>query len=182
MMCLAVALADPVALLCLQNRISQWSALLSTSPVCQWRDSTPSSSRWGRGPCARCPRPGGWWASPGSRQHCWLSQETGYRSDPPLPLRFWWPIMFFIPQIHLQIGNKVDGFYFWCIPNWEDEVKYRFSLICRNKTPQDDWKLFQLYMLIIVLILPSIIMTAAYSSISRKLLSLSTDTEQSLNR
>ena len=91
-------------------------------------------------------------------------------------------IIFYFRQIHLQIGNKVDGFYFWCIPNWEDEVKYRFSLICCNKTPQDDWKLFQLYMLIIVLILPSIIMTAAYSSISRKLLSLSTDTEQSLNR
>ena len=46
---------------------------------------------------------------------------------------------------------------------------------------QGDWRLFQLYMLIIVLILPSIIMTAAYTSISRKLLSL-TDTEQSLNR
>ena len=48
-------------------------------------------------------------------------------------------------------------------------------------TVQGDWRLFQLYMLIIVLILPSIIMTTAYSSISRKLLSL-TDTEQSLNR
>ena len=90
-------------------------------------------------------------------------------------------IIFYFRQIHLQIGNKVDGFYFWCIPNWEDEVKYCFYSFFYIKNPQGNWRLFQLYMLIIVLILPSIIMTAAYSSISRKLLSL-TDREQSLNR
>ena len=32
-------------------------------------------------------------------------------------------------QIHLPIGNKVDGFFFWCIPNYQDQVKKILSLI-----------------------------------------------------
>ena len=36
----------------------------------------------------------------------------------------------FSPQIHFKIGNKVDGFFFWCIPNWEEPKL---------------WRLFQLY-------------------------------------
>ena len=38
---------------------------------------------------------------------------------------------------------------------------------------QAHWQGFQLYMLVIVLVLPTLIMTIAYSAISRKLLSLS---------
>ena len=57
----------------------------------------------------------------------------------------------------MEIGNKVDGFYFWCIPNWED---------------REHWQMFQLYMLIIILVLPTIIMTAAYTGISREILDL----------
>ena len=70
-----------------------------------------------------------------------------------LDLRF----IYFI-QIHWKIGNKVDGFYFWCIPNWDDRVH---------------WQMFQLYMLIIIMILPTIIMTVSYSGISREILKLS---------
>ena len=84
-------------------------------------------------------------------------------------------------QIHLPIGNKVDGFFFWCIPNYQDQVKKILSLTAAAARTQDLWRIFQLYMMIIVLIIPSIIMTAAYFSISRKLLSL-TSTEQRLNR
>ena len=46
---------------------------------------------------------------------------------------------------------------------------------------QDHWQVFQLYMLTIVLIVPTIIMTIAYSAISRKLLNLSSSKE-TLNR
>ena len=78
-----------------------------------------------------------------------------------LDLRF----IYFL-QIHWEIGNKVDGFYFWCIPNWDDRVH---------------WQMFQLYMLIIIMILPTIIMTVSYSGISREILNLS-QSENSLER
>ena len=78
-----------------------------------------------------------------------------------LDLRF----IYFI-QIHWKIGNNVDGFYFWCIPNWDDRVH---------------WQMFQLYMLIIIMILPTIIMTVSYSGISREILNLS-QSENSLER
>ena len=57
--------------------------------------------------------------------------------------------------MQFQVGNKVDGFFFWCIPNWE-ETFY--------------WQVFQLYMLVIVLVLPSMVMMFAYSTISVEVL------------
>ena len=58
-------------------------------------------------------------------------------------------------QTQFEVGNKVDGFHFWCIPNWE-ETFY--------------WQVFQLYMLTVVLVLPSMVMMFAYSSISSQVL------------
>ena len=46
-------------------------------------------------------------------------------------------------------------------------------MFCFTFTLLAHWQGFQLYMLAIVLVLPSLIMTIAYSAISRKLLSLS---------
>ena len=69
-------------------------------------------------------------------------------------------------QIHRQIGNKVDGFFYWCIPNVDQRIF---------------WQIFQVYMLIIIMVLPTVVMTFAYTSISREVLKLSradNDTER----
>merc|ERR1719234_291254 len=60
-------------------------------------------------------------------------------------------------QVHYQIGNKTDGFHFWCIPNWEERGM---------------WKIFQLYMLAIVVVMPTIMMTFAYTAISRAVMNI----------
>ena len=57
--------------------------------------------------------------------------------------------------MHYKIGNENDGYHLWCIPNWDN---------------RQHWQMFQLYMLCTILILPSLIMTIAYSSISREIL------------
>ena len=85
-------------------------------------------------------------------------------------------------QVHYQIGNKKDGFHFWCIPNWEERGMWKifqvfnqiFSLqlsvlerkcLCRNINLVK--KSFQLYMMAIVVVMPTIMMTFAYTAISR---------------
>jgi len=60
-------------------------------------------------------------------------------------------------QVHYQIGNKKDGFHFWCIPNWEERGM---------------WKIFQLYMMAIVVVMPTIMMTFAYTAISRAVMNI----------
>ena len=31
----------------------------------------------------------------------------------------------FTVKVHYQIGNKTDGFHFWCIPNWEERGMWK---------------------------------------------------------
>ncbi|XP_049790292.1 gastrin/cholecystokinin type B receptor-like [Schistocerca nitens] len=51
-------------------------------------------------------------------------------------------------QIHLPVGLKVQAF--WCVRDWEHEAL---------------WRLHELYMLVLILVVPTCIMAAAYTSI-----------------
>ena len=59
----------------------------------------------------------------------------------------------------MRVGNSVDGYHMWCVPDWDwDQGLY--------------WQLFQVYMMLVVLVLPSLVMMFAYSAISNEVFSL----------
>ena len=91
-------------------------------------------------------------------------------------------------QVHYQIGNKTDGFHFWCIPNWEERGMWKIFQVEIEQISRFDfwaniticllskfldhclgmnWNTLQLYMMAIVVVMPTIMMTFAYTAISR---------------
>ena len=78
-------------------------------------------------------------------------------------------------QVHYQVGNETDGFFFWCIPNWEErgwwqafQVPQKIIFFLLFLLVLEILLLFQLYMLIIVVVGPTIVMTFAYTAISKE--------------
>lgn len=57
-------------------------------------------------------------------------------------------------QILLEVGSDTDNRGYWCIRDWDNELT---------------WKLYELYQLIVILIIPLIIMTYSYAHICNKL-------------
>ncbi|CAM1324994.1 Uncharacterised protein r2_g3385 [Pycnogonum litorale] len=63
------------------------------------------------------------------------------------------PVVFL--QVHMPVGTRVSGF--WCVPNW-DNVPY--------------WRIYEWYMLTLVLIIPFTVMSIAYLIICCKVWSV----------
>lgn len=55
-------------------------------------------------------------------------------------------------QIHLAVGVRVPAF--WCVRDWDNPLS---------------WQIYELYMLLLVLVLPLTIMAGAYGAIGREI-------------
>ena len=55
-------------------------------------------------------------------------------------------------QIHLPVGERVPAF--WCVRDWDSPLL---------------WQLYELYMLVLVLVVPLTVMAGAYAAIAREI-------------
>ena len=60
--------------------------------------------------------------------------------------------IFLSTQIQLPVGERVPAY--WCVRDWNNPL---------------GWQIYELYMLILVLVLPTIIMAGAYGAIGREI-------------